>query len=60
MHLLLFFTVGIAIDESAKNLYWTDQQLGHIMIANIDGSYPYKLVKHLSRPKAIIVHPKRM
>ena len=58
--LIRFLYVGISIDGPSENLYWTDLEYGHIMVAKTDGSYAYKLLNNLGKPKAIAVHPRKM
>ena len=49
--------VGIAVDWLTGNVYWTDAQLGHIMVSRLDGRYHKILLADVGRPKGIAVDP---
>lgn len=48
---------GIAVDYIANNIYWTDEELGHIMVSKLDGSHASVLLDSLDQPRGIAVDP---
>ncbi|XP_077997711.1 prolow-density lipoprotein receptor-related protein 1-like [Glandiceps talaboti] len=50
---------GIAIDWMGKNIYWTDDGLKSISVANLTGHHRKTLIKEeMGHPRAIVVDPK--
>ena len=52
-----FKFLGIAIDWISDNLYWTDEDLGIVVVSRIDGRYPHMLMTNVGRPRGIDVNP---
>lgn len=50
---------GIAVDWLAKNIYWTDAQMGAIYAARENGQHRTMVLGGLSEPRAIVVLPLR-
>ncbi|XP_013396320.1 prolow-density lipoprotein receptor-related protein 1 isoform X2 [Lingula anatina] len=50
---------GLALDWLSDNLYWTEVTNGQIWAAKTDGTLQKILLKNLSSPRDIIVHPLR-
>ena len=48
----------VAVDWISRNLYWTDQGLGRIEVARLDGSARKIIVSDfIEKPRGIIVDP---
>ncbi|KAF7989294.1 hypothetical protein HCN44_007968 [Aphidius gifuensis] len=48
---------GISIDWIGRKLYWLDRHAKHLDVAELDGSNRKTLLKGISDPRAIVVHP---
>ena len=48
---------GIAVDWISDNLYWSDEDLGIVVVSRIDGRYPHVLMNSIGRPRGIDVNP---
>lgn len=60
--MLFFFLrlLGLAIDWSAQNIYWTDTAAQRIEVARLDGSSRRTLLwQGLKKPKSIVLDPKK-
>lgn len=52
--------VGIAVDWSGQNLYWTDAAAQRLEVSRLDGSSRRSLVwQGLKKPKAIALDPRK-
>lgn len=50
---------GLAVDWTAKNLYWCDKGLDTIEVATLDGKFRRVLInKNLQEPRAIVLDPR--
>ena len=47
--------LGMAVDWLTSTLYWTDSELGHIMVCKMDGSFHRILRENLDAPGPIAV-----
>ena len=54
---LLYFTEGIAVDWVHNLIYWVDNSLKRIEVANLNGDQRTVLFTDLHSPKDIIVDP---
>ena len=51
-------TEGLAVDWISRNIYWTDNYLKTVEVANIDGQHRTTLIDTgLDKPRAIAIHP---
>lgn len=49
---------GLAVDWAAKNLYYIDSRKGTLnVLSTRNVTYRRTLLKHLKRPRAIVIHP---
>ncbi|CAH0730104.1 unnamed protein product, partial [Brenthis ino] len=51
---------GLAVDWASKNLYYIDSRKGTLnVLSTRNVAYKRTLLKHLKRPRAIVVHPNK-
>lgn len=48
---------GMAVDWLSDNLYWTDEDLGLIVVSRLGGRFPHILAQNVGRPRGIDVNP---
>lgn len=50
---------GLAVDWIGRNLYWSDNLLNTIEVSRLDGRHRKVLLRNVSEPRSLQLHPAR-